>query len=338
MSECVLITEVEYRKGKAVFSAERKLAVAPAPATERGLAAWVRKKSCRAVIVGVMPYTGALYKALGETGRKEGAILARFGVGHDGIDKAQTLRYGITVTNTPGVLDPSVAELTIWLMGGLARRVASLDAAFRGGSFGPARTGTELHAKTLAVIGLGPIGRRVAAAAHYGLGMEVVGVGRRSIRQLAREAGLTAREFKQELGLSRYTTDVAAALGQADVVSVHLPGTDETRGFFDAERLARIKPGALLINTSRGSVVDEAALYDSLAAGRLAGAALDVFANEPYKPAKARKDLRKLANVVLTPHIGSNTAEANARMARAGLENVRNFLAGNREDLTVVGR
>ncbi len=110
----------------------------------------------------------------------------------------------------------------------------------------------------------------------------------------------------------------------------------KTVKFFDGRRFSAIKPGAFFINTSRGAIVDEEALYDALSEGSLAGAGLDVFATEPYEPARADKDLRKLDNVVLTPHVSSNTAEANERMGRACLGNIVNFFAGNLRELSRV--
>ena len=140
-------------------------------------------------------------------------------------------------------------------------------------------------------------------------------------------------EIKASFGLALHTTDVDAVLRVADVVSIHMPGTDATRHFFGARRLAVMKRGAFLINTARGTIVDECALYDAMADGRLGGAALDVFEREPYVPAGPDKDLRKLEGGLLTPHVGSNTREANARMAEVCLKNVRSFLAGRRDEL-----
>jgi lactate dehydrogenase-like 2-hydroxyacid dehydrogenase len=183
----------------------------------------------------------------------------------------------------------------------------------------------ELHGKTLGILGFGNIGRKVAASAHFGFGMEVM-----ACDQVAAPANLAA------LGVARYTNNVEECFRQSDAISIHLPALASTQKFINAERLAWLKPIALLINTARGAVLDEIALYDALAAGRLGGAALDVFEREPYVPAQPDKDLRTLANVVLTPHIGSNTREANARMAAGALENVRNFFAGRRDRLTCV--
>jgi lactate dehydrogenase-like 2-hydroxyacid dehydrogenase len=251
------------------------------------------------------------------------------------VDKALARKNNIVVTNTPGVLDISVAEHTIWLMGCLARNVSAMESRFRAGEF-LSQTGTELCGKTLGILGFGGIGRRVAAMAHFGLGMKAVAAGRRPLSALKDQEGRRGEQVVSAFGVEEYTNDVESVFRRADVVSIHLPANAETRHFVNAHRLSLMKPGAMLVNTARGIVLDEPALYDALASGRLAGAALDVFENEPYKPASPEKDLRTLKNIVLTPHIGSNTHEANERMARACLKNIQSFFAGRIGELTRV--
>jgi lactate dehydrogenase-like 2-hydroxyacid dehydrogenase len=190
----------------------------------------------------------------------------------------------------------------------------------------------ELAGKTLGILGFGEIGRRVAAIAHFGFRMRVLAADVRSFSQM-RQSGESELSALARLGLACYTTDVQNVFRQSDVVTIHCSANAETRGFINAERLRWMKPGALLVNTARGSLVDEDALYDALAEGRLGGAALDVFQNEPYVPATAGKDLRSLDNVVLTPHIGSNTEEANRRMAQAALKNVLLFFEGRIDEM-----
>lgn len=319
--ETILVTDLEFRKAEEVFRKAKDVRCEPAPGDEAALADAVAAHGARAVIVGVAAYRGPLHEALG---KKNVAIIARFGVGHDSVDKALARQHGIVVTNTPGVLDESVAEHTIWLMGCLARRVAGLDAHMRAGEFS-GQTGVELHGKTLGILGLGNIGRRVAAMAHFGFGMKVIACGRRA-----------SAERLAECGIEYYNDCAEEVFRQCDILSVHLRSDASTRHFLNAERLSWLQPGARLINTARGAVLDESALFDALAGGRLAGAALDVFEHEPYEPVQPDKDLRTLGNVVLTPHIGSNTREANARMAEAALANVRRFLAGERESLSRV--
>jgi lactate dehydrogenase-like 2-hydroxyacid dehydrogenase len=327
MSELVLATELLFSKGESVFRFASDPEVRPTAADEPSLADAVLAHDCRAVIVGAEPYAGPLYEALAKTGGSAGAIIARFGVGHDNVDKALARANNIVVTNTPGVLDVSVAEHTMWLLGCLARHVASMAARFKAGQFVP-QTGVEIEGKALAVLGFGCIGRRVAAIAHRGFGMRVLAADCLPPDELEKQEGKSFEEIKAAFGLDLYTGDADAVLPKAKFVSVHLPATAETRHFIDARRLHVMKPGTMLINTARGSVVDEAALYDALAESWVAGAALDVFESEPYQPVAPDKDLRTLENVLLCPHCASNTSEANRRIAQSALRNVTDFLAG----------
>lgn len=335
MPEIVFVTESEFRKGESLFRACSDFDLRPAPVAETELASLVTQHGARAVVLGIGRYVGPLYEALAKVAGDRGALMARFGVGHDGIDKTLARERRIVVTNTPGVLDASVAELTIWLMGALARNVAALDFDFREGRFA-SRVGNELFGKRLAVLGLGPIGRRVAAIAHLGFGMRVAAVDLRPLAAIEQQEGRSTREFLAAMNLEHYTNDPDELLPEADVVTLHMPANPATRHFIHADRLSRMKPSAILINTARGSLVDEMALYDALAVGRLAGAALDVFEAEPYLPVQADKDLRRLPNVLLTPHIGSNTHAANHRMAEACVANLTHFFAGQRDQLTRV--
>jgi len=335
VTEYALVTEKEFAKAEHVFSSQPHFDVESAPTQEQLLADALLAKRCRAVIVGVEPYSGPLYKALGKTGQDAGAIIARFGVGHHNIDKTLTRQHNIVVTNTPGVLEVSVAEHAIWLMGCLARQLASLDANVKAGQF-VGRTGREMHSQTLGVIGFGAIGRRVAAMGHFGFQMKVLAADIRPVEELAKQEGKTFEQIKATYGLSIYTNDVDAVLQEADAVTVHLPANSETLNFFNTQRFSMMRRGAIFINTARGSIVDENALYDALASGHLAGAGLDVFVNEPYEPVAPDKDLRKLKNVLLTPHTASNTVESNERMASVCLKNITSFFSNRLNDLTRV--
>jgi len=335
MTDVVLVTQPEFAKAERIFSQRKDLQIVPVADDETSVAQVIRSQACRAVIVGVKPYLGELYEALGETGGTRGAIISRFGVGHDSIDKRLAGQHGIVVTNTPGALDSSVAEHALWLIGSLARHVAACHGQMKTGQWQP-RTGIELRGQTLGILGFGAIGRRVAAMAHFGFGMRVIAVDIRSIQELERHEGRTIDAIQREFGVHEYTSDVAAMLPQADVLSIHLPAVEATKNFVSADLLAGLKRDCLLVNTARGTVLDEDALYDALAAGRLAGAALDVYQREPYRPQSPRRDLRTLPNIVLTPHIGSNTVGANQAMARASLANVTNFLQGRVRELTRV--
>ena len=307
----VLVTEPEYRRGESVFSASPGLTCIPAPREEDALVDAIGRHGARHVVVGSVPYRDRLYAAL-----PRGSVLARFGVGYESIDKARATAAGVLCTNTPGVLHQSVAEVTMFMIGAAARHLLAVANAFTNGSWAP-REGLELQGRTLALIGCGEIGRTVARIAAAGFDMRVVGYMRRQP---------PASGWPH---FAAITDDFQRAVADADFVSLHIPGTPENRGFIDRERLAMIPERAWLVNTARGAVVDEAALYDALAGGRLAGAALDVFEREPYQPRDESHDLRTLGNVLLVPHIGSNTAEANRRMAERALRNIRLAEAGD---------
>lgn len=321
----VAVTELEFKKAGALFRerATGGLNLFSAPAEEKRLVAAVRAEGARHVIVGVEPYTGALYEAM-----SPGGVIARFGVGHDGIDKPQATARGLLCTNTPDTLDDSVAEFTMSLLLAATRHTVGVAADLAAGRWAP-RQGRELKGKTLAVIGCGPIGQRVSGIAARGFGLKVIGC--------KRTAEGTDR-LQREWGFASITTDFAAAVREADFVSLHIPSTPETRHFLDRTRLAVLPAECWVVNTARGAVVDEIALFDALAAGRLAGAALDVFAREPYEPAAPGKDLRTLPNVIMTPHVGSSTGEAAQRVAARALHNLRLAEAGRVAEMDLLNR
>jgi phosphoglycerate dehydrogenase-like enzyme len=301
----VLVTESEYRKAEARFLSARGLECLRAPDVEADLAAAIRAAHASHVVVGAAIYSGALYDSL-----QPGSVIARFGVGHDGIDKARATEAGLLCTNTPGVLNQSVAEHTMLLVAAAARALIPMSIGMAQRRWDPV-TGVELQGRTLAIIGCGGIGRSVARIASLGYGMQVVGCSRPGVPPPA------ALEHFHAV-----VNDFATAVRQADVVSLHLSAGRDNVHFVNRDRLAHLGERSWLINTSRGSVVDERALFEALTGRRFAGAALDVFAHEPYAPVEGSGDLRSLANVILTPHVGSNTAEANGRMAERALQNI----------------
>jgi glyoxylate reductase len=227
-------------------------------------------------------------------------LVANYSVGYDRIDVEEARRRGIAVTNTPGVLDAAVADLTFALLLAARRRLVEGDAAIRDGGWQPAGglLGREVSGATLAIVGMGRIGSAVARRAE-GFDMQVIGV--------------RSREG-----------DLDDALRRADIVSVHTPLTDATRGLLSRERLALLQDGATFVNTARGAIVDEDALVEELARGRI-DAGLDVFVHEPHVPDR----LRGLPNVVLTPHIASATVETRAALTRVVVDNVLAFLRGD---------
>ena len=311
----VVVTEPEFRRGEPVFASATQMTCIVGPPEEDALVEAIQRSGARHAVVGSVHYRDRLYRAL-----PRGSVLARFGVGHESVDKVKATEAGLLVTNTPDVLQQSVAELTMIMIGAAARHFVPVAGAMKEGSWRP-RQGTELQGKTLTIVGCGEIGRAVARIAAAGYGMRVVGYHRRSGDDLTLEH------------VHRLTNDFRDAAADADYVSLHIPGSPENRRLIDRERLAMLPARAWLINTARGAVVDEEALFDALSEGRLAGAALDVFEREPYEPRDAGRDLRSLGNVILIPHVGSHTAEANRRMAERAL---RNILLAEQGDLAAM--
>ncbi len=309
----VLVTEPEFRRAEPVFTAAAGMRCIPAPIGDAELARAVADSGARAVVVGFYPYPAAIYQAL-----PRGGVIARFGVGHDGVDKTKATAAGVLCTNTPGVLDQSVAEHAMLLILAAARHLARNASDMRAGIWDIGPPGVEVRGKTLAVIGCGRIGRATARIASQGFGMRAIGVR----RSAGGDAGPDA-------DFAHVTTQFEAAVRDAHYVSLHINAEAGNRRFLNAERLALLSPHAWVVNTARGAVLDEQALYEALADRRIAGAALDVFEREPYVPLEAARDLRQLPNVILTPHVGSHTLEANRAMAERALENIRRAEAGD---------
>ena len=244
-------------------------------------------------------------------------IIANYGVGFNHIDVTAAKRRGLVVTNTPDVLTDDTADDAVMLMLIVARRAGEGERYVRAGrwtGWGPTHLlGTKVSGKTLGVIGMGRIGRAVARRAHHGFGMRVI----------FHDPFPPPADVVAELGAERRST-IEAVLREADFVSLHSPATPETHHLINAERLALMKPGAFLINTARGDIVDEATLVDALKRRIIAGAALDVFEREP----QVSPDLLTMENVVLLPHLGSATQETRVAMGLRALENLKAFFAG----------
>jgi len=308
MKRVVCITEKEYFKAEGIFKSSCEFECMPVGLEEDAISKAVADNKAFGVILGVENYSDKLYTVL-----PKGGIIARFGVGHDGVDKQKATEASLIATNTPGVLDDSVAEHAIFLIGSLARQIAGHDANMKSKQWQPS-LGFELKGRTLLVIGCGNIGCKVAKIASMGFGMNVVGYD---------VCKLDAEQLRQDWGMERIADDLNKELGATDFVSLHIPAIEATRHFVNSSFLSNMKRDAFLINTSRGSIVDENALYDSLVKENIAGAGLDVFESEPYKPVDPDKDIRSLDNVLLTPHVGSSTLQACQRMATSCLENVK---------------
>ncbi|CDM58849.1 MULTISPECIES: 2-hydroxyacid dehydrogenase [Rhizobium] len=244
-------------------------------------------------------------------------ILGNFGVGYNHIDINAAKDRGIVVTNTPGVLTDCTADIAMLLLLTVARRGGEGERQVRAGEWGgwcPTHMiGTKVTGKTVGIIGFGRIGKAFAQRCHFGFGMEVVFYNRSPVEQ-AEAARYGARQLPT----------VEDVLALSDFVSLHCPGGAENRHLMNAARLAAMKPGAFLINTARGDVVDEAALTNALKNGVIRGAGLDVYEAEPHVP----DALKAMNNVVLLPHLGSATEETRTAMGMKVVDNITAFFEG----------
>ena len=231
-------------------------------------------------------------------------MLSLWGTGTDHVDLAAAARHGVTVNNTPGVAAVAIGEHCLMLMLAVARRIVDVDARVRRGEWPRAQV-AQMHGKTAGVIGLGAIGRQFAHLARA-IGMNVI---------------TWTMNPKPELGFPH--VELEELYRRSDVVSLHLRLSDQTKGMIGREQLALMKPSAILLNTARGPIVDEAALCQALSSGRLAGAGLDVFEVEPL-PDNAL--VKTLANVVLTPHSAGATPETLEAGLAMSIDNVWRWL------------
>jgi len=244
-------------------------------------------------------------------------VIARYGVGLDRVELAAATARGIVVTNTPGANAGAVAELTIGLLLTLARGLHRVCADTRGGLW-PRRQGLALEGKTIGLVGLGAVGRALAG--------KMAGFGCRLLASDPYVPPAQAAAVGVEL------LPLTALLSQAEFVSLHCPLTPQTSGLVNQEFLAAMRPGAYLVNTARGELIDEAALHQALSSGRLAGAALDCFTEEPPG---AQHPLLALPSVVATPHMGSHTDQATYLMGRMALDACLAVLRGQRPEHVV---
>lgn len=244
-------------------------------------------------------------------------IIANFGAGVDHVDLAAARDAGIVVTNTPDVLTDATAELAILLMLSAARRAGEGERVLRAGEWNgwtPTNlVGQSIIGKTLGLVGFGRIAQATAERARAGFGMKIAYCSRRRV----------SAEIEAKLD-ARYVPSLGALASEADILSLHTPGGAETHHMIDAALLARMKPDAILVNTARGTVVDEVALAEALATGRIAAAGLDVYEKEPQvHPALLERD-----NAVLLPHLGSATIETRVAMGMRAAANLEAFFDG----------
>ncbi|SHH45435.1 2-hydroxyacid dehydrogenase [Thermosipho atlanticus] len=244
-------------------------------------------------------------------------IIANYAVGYNNIDVEYAKSKGIFVTNTPGVLTEATADIAWALILAVARKIIPADRFVREGKFEGWKPklflGYEIYGKTLGIIGMGRIGQAVARRA-LGFGMKVIYHNRRRLPDDIE------KKYKADY------VDLDYLLKESDFISINVPLTKETHHLLNKEKLRLLKPTAILVNTARGPVVDEKALYELLKEGKIAGAGFDVYENEP----QLTPGLEKLDNVVVLPHIGSATCETRSKMSVIVAENVIDALEGKK--------
>ncbi len=236
-------------------------------------------------------------------------VISRYGTGYDRVDINAAREKGIIVTNTPGVNAEAVGELAFGLILSAARKIPHLDRSTRDGGW-IRSTGMELKGKTLGIMGLGAIGKVVARCAR-GFDMDVIAYDPYIDLNYCQDHGITCLPADE-------------VLSRSDVLSLHLPLTDETHHLINRETIDKMPKGAIIINASRGGIIDEAAVYEALQSGRLGGLGLDAFEQEPPKGSP----LLTLPNVIATPHTGAHTQEATDHMAALAISNLTDVLSG----------
>lgn len=264
------------------------------------------------LLEGVDGYIAGLDYITAEVIEKAPATLkaiSRYGAGYDRVDIAAASGKGILVTNTPGVNSQAVADLALGLMLSAARKVPALDRKIRNNEW-PRSTGVELYRKTLGIIGLGEIGKGVAMRAK-GFSMDIL-----AYDPYADKAYLEANGIKE--------ASLEEIFEQADIITLHVPLNEQTRNMINSEAIEKMKQGVILVNTSRGGLIDEQAAYEALKSGRLGGLGLDAFEKEP----PGESPLFELDNVVVTPHSGAHTKEAVNNMGVMSVQNLMDVLSG----------
>jgi phosphoglycerate dehydrogenase-like enzyme len=311
LNEChILVTPTSYGQHDAGLTAELEALVGRVSYNDTGRP--LSSAELTALLPGVDGYIAGLdvIDAAALAAADSLCVIARYGVGTNNVDLAAARARGIVVTNTPGANAGAVAELTVALLLLLARPIIDAAAATQAGQWLRV-PGLSLGGKTVGLVGFGAIGRAVARLLS---GFDC--------RLLAYDPWC---DTAAAAALGVAPVDLAALLAESDFVSLHAPATPETRGLVNADFLARMKSGASLVNTARGELVDEVALYDALSSGRLRGAALDAFVAEP--PA-ADNPLLALPNVIATPHMGAHTDGATTMMGRMALADCLAVLRG----------
>jgi len=302
----VIIQKDIFEKGKIYFlKSDLELLVYDLTEEEKMINAQ-RRNSILCFIIGPEKYSNSFYNSL-----NPGSLVIRFGVGYENIPIEICRKRVIYIAYTPGTLNRSVAEHAMALILNCAKMIPKANSLVKKSKWNTT-SGIELYEKKLAIIGFGNIGRETAKIAKYGFNMII--------------NALDISPFLEEQldFVDLYSNDFEKVVADADFVSLHMSINNNTRSYIDYNKLKLMKKNAFLINTSRGKLINETDLFKAMKNKTIKGAALDVFINEPYVPIKGN-DLRKLDNIILTPHISSNTDNSNRRMSEMCISNALNY-------------
>jgi D-3-phosphoglycerate dehydrogenase len=313
MAKKVLLTQPIHSEGiKLLTDNEIKVDVSEKPDEEYLI---TKIKDYDGIIVRVSPLTKNIIDAA-----KKCIVIGRHGVGLDNIDVVAATRNNIPVVYAPGSNSNAVAEHAVCLMMAVAKQIWDVNVQLRNNKNYDYRLkvrGTELKEKTLGLIGLGSIGRKVAAMCQRGFSMKIIGYDPYINKDILEKEGLDVT----------FVNDIDYLLKNSDYISLHLPATKENEKMIGRREISLMKKTAILVNTSRGPLIDETALYEALTNRLIAGAGLDVFDPEPPLP---DNPIFKLNNVIVTPHTAAHTEETLANMSRMVCENVLMVLKGQR--------
>lgn len=336
MKEPIVASTQQYEKGKKVYKeTEDRFSWLVCQGDEKTVSEAIKKTKARIAVLGTNKYENELYLSLSENAGNDPALIARFGVGYDGLDTSLCKKHNIFLTITPGTLDESVAEHAIALLLSVAKSISVNDREMHERIY-KARTGMELAGKRLGIAGFGRIGKQVALIASRGFGMKICAFDCVTLEDQALQTKMSTQDFLSHYGVVEYFTDFRDFAGNVNIITIHIAADETTRHFFNAEKFEDMNDGTILINTARGSIISEKDLFSAISSKKIETAALDVYVNEPYEPEFPGFDLRNLSQVVLTSHTASNTHQSNKNMAEAVVKNIRLYMAGKYDELSTV--
>ncbi len=313
-----IIQEKLYQRAKNTFKNSTINFISSSKRDEEDLLNKLKKHQTKCIVIDSRPFSKRFFSSLPQR-----ILIARFGTGYNNIPIDLCLKKNILVANTPSILKNSVTEHVLALMLSLARNILHSHQNIISGHWDRIE-GIELKDKTIGIIGFGNIGKHLSKVVKQALNMKVIVYTK-----------TPPKDAKQIKWVDFFYNNLEDCLSNSDIVSIHVPLTTQTTHMINKITLKKMKKKAFLINTSRGNVIDEKALFYFLKEKKIAAAALDVFKTEPYS-SKKEIDFRTLPNVILTPHISAHTACANEKMAQKTIENIQAFYKNDFTNLSLI--